>query len=90
MLKSSAHLALEISGNRSTLHWFLVISGAGHQGQLECSGRLRLQLLKEDRNAPQVLLRPKKRQQFEIFDSSRRGSKGQRLNALSTGETEDG
>ena len=41
-----------------TLPWVLVISRPGHQGQVEPSGRLSLQLLMEDWHAPPEL-RPK-------------------------------
>lgn len=45
--------------HKSIFHWVLMISGAGHQTQLEHSGRLRVQSLTEDRHALQVPLTPK-------------------------------
>lgn len=42
--------------HKSALHWALVINKADHQEGLELSGRLRLQLLVEDRHVPLVQL----------------------------------
>lgn len=56
--------------HESTLHWALVVNGAGQQGELEHSGRLKLQSFLEDRHAPLVPLRPNTGSSFERFTTS--------------------